>query len=271
MRSCACGEICDACRAGVPRAAKDLWLATFRTHARAQGGRPPADLALADGEGVFARWVFGLGEFRYARAPRSPEEAYGWFELTTACDQVCRHCFLGERLRHGHVPMADISLALCAAHEAGVFEVVLSGGEPTLHPRFCDIVRLTRQMFRRVRVLTNGRTHRDDVVEVLAHPSIVVEVPLLAVGSTHDFLTGVPGSFERAVETIGVLKARGVEVWLTTTLTRFAVADLERLRALAAELGVPFQASRLFPLGRARERWAELAPSLPPEVLAEVS
>jgi organic radical activating enzyme len=63
-----------------------------------------------------------------------------YIQITTKCNMRCAHCCYSC---NGHGRHMDFHLALDAmrmANEYGEF-VTLGGGEPTLHPRFFDILR----------------------------------------------------------------------------------------------------------------------------------
>jgi MoaA/NifB/PqqE/SkfB family radical SAM enzyme len=267
MLTCGCQEICAACRQGggeTYRAVKDEWL----LHLTEQGdtpteaiGMPPARLALADHQGTWALWDHAHGVFRPERQGPPSEGLYAWFEITTVCDQVCRHCFMWERLRKGHMPTDVVLAAVTALSPYAPSELVLSGGETTLHPALADIVAAGLRTVGRVRVLTNGRSRQPEVLAAFRQPGVTVEIPVLGDQRGHETMTGVPGSFRRAVEAIRLYRSLGVHVIMTTTLTRYAEEALPTLQDLARALGVEFRPSRLFPVGRAVLLWDELAPS----------
>jgi 7,8-dihydro-6-hydroxymethylpterin dimethyltransferase len=63
------------------------------------------------------------------------------FEITEACNLECPACFAGEaHVRHAPPQEVDAMCDALLATEGGHADVVmLSGGEPTLHPRFFEI------------------------------------------------------------------------------------------------------------------------------------
>jgi MoaA/NifB/PqqE/SkfB family radical SAM enzyme len=79
----------------------------------------------------------------------------------------------------------------------------LSGGEPTLHPRFIDILQYINKQFPdlRIMLLTNGRTlcyeSLPQMLSIINNLSLAVSLhgPNAEI---HDRITGVPGSFEQA-------------------------------------------------------------------------
>jgi wyosine [tRNA(Phe)-imidazoG37] synthetase (radical SAM superfamily) len=92
-------------------------------------------------------------------------------DLTTACNFACDHCIdwdiLNSGISHEDEPLRA-SLAHMAAH--GMRSVILiGGGEPTVHPRFREIVRFLKGLGQQVAIVSNGsRNDRIlDIVDVL--------------------------------------------------------------------------------------------------------
>ncbi|CAB1128449.1 protein of unknown function [Candidatus Hydrogenisulfobacillus filiaventi] len=212
------------------------------------------------GGGLTAEWDWATGRWEeLPGAGAGGEHPYAWLELTTHCPHRCRHCYLGDRLGKGHAPAASIHAALETLTPFGVEEVVLAGGEPTMHPDFLAILDHARRAAPVVRVLTNGWSQYPELIEALARPGVRVEVPLLGWEGDHDWMTRTPGSFARITASLRQYRAAGVDLTLTTTLTKAGTAALPRLRALAKELGIPFEATALARQGEAVEHWSELA------------
>ncbi|MGQ9507739.1 MAG: radical SAM protein, partial [Candidatus Bathycorpusculaceae bacterium] len=83
-----------------------------------------------------------------------------YYELTTECPCNCNHCYIPEALRHDY-PLtrssADVMLDLLILKEKlNVENVVLSGGEPTLHSDFKEIVSFASRLGLKVAVISNG-------------------------------------------------------------------------------------------------------------------
>ena len=92
-------------------------------------------------------------------------------DVTYACNAECRYCRWGDRRRRG---MPDASASMIPGRTLrllGTRRVVLSGGEPTLHPRLGEIVSHYAGLVDEVVVITNGyslaRERRIGVVERL--------------------------------------------------------------------------------------------------------
>jgi 7,8-dihydro-6-hydroxymethylpterin dimethyltransferase len=80
-------------------------------------------------------------------------------EITSRCDLNCPVCLAGSRPEGEDLTLANIEYALRSLidYEGGLTPIQLSGGEPTLHPRLTDIVRLVRSLGGRgIELNTNG-------------------------------------------------------------------------------------------------------------------
>lgn len=79
-------------------------------------------------------------------------------EVTDHCDLDCPICMVDNR-RTGHIALEDFRniIARLIRHEGLLDAVTLSGGEPTAHPQFLDLVdAAARPEIGRVSVVTNG-------------------------------------------------------------------------------------------------------------------
>jgi len=86
---------------------------------------------------------------------------------------------------------------------------------------------------------------------------------------THDWFTGVPGSFDAASAGIQRCVARGLPTDVLVILTRKTAPQLNALLQLADDLGAErVGVLRLYPLGRAKRIWSEIALSLEEQMAA---
>lgn len=97
-------------------------------------------------------------------------------------------------------------------------------------------------------------------IEAFRHPNVLVKVPLLGWGDSHDVMTQRHGSFERTVKNIRHMVSLGIRVKLTSTVTKVNLHDMDYLDALAKELNIPLEKSPIYPAGYARDNWDRLFP-----------
>ncbi len=174
------------------------------------------------------------------------------FYVTNACNLRCKHCYassgypLDEELR-----MEEVRNLFNELYNLGVFELEFSGGEPFMRPDFTDILYLANSMDFSLEVLTNGMLIDKKKADTLKDLSVrVVQVPLEGLKEAHESMRG-NGTFERAVNSIKLLKNAGLNVQVRTTITKKSLSDLEPLAGLLANMDVDaFLATEYIPIGR---------------------
>lgn len=152
--------------------------------------------------------------------------------LTTACNRSCPDC-PSRKGRPGLFLDAATAGRLFSLCRGRTFGVILSGGEPTLHPGFGAILAAARESgFRDVVVISNGsRLSRPDVTEPLLRHASVVRVSL------YDWRDGGPAGHSPTLRRIERLRAK---IEKTGSPLRIGVslltqgAGLESLRRAAA-------------------------------------
>jgi hypothetical protein len=79
-----------------------------------------------------------------------------YLQITTKCNMSCSHCCYscGKNGKHGDY--YTILRGIEFARDMGDESISIGGGEPTLHPRFFDILRKCMQNFDYVWMATNG-------------------------------------------------------------------------------------------------------------------
>ena len=81
-----------------------------------------------------------------------------WVRLTRYCNQRCLFCLDRYAQTGGVLDLAFIRRDLARGRKRGLTRVVLSGGEPTVHPAFVEIVGLARELgYTHIQTITNGR------------------------------------------------------------------------------------------------------------------
>lgn len=170
----------------------------------------------------------------------------GGMDLTYRCNLRCLHCYVGPACAgeaSGELTTDEAKTVLTQAAGAGCLFILLSGGEPLLRRDFGEVYRHAKGLGMMVTVFTNA-TLVDDAVAALFEewPPMRVEVTLYgATAATHDAITGVAGSFARALEGVGRLLARGVRVALKTIVMKANIAELDAMEKIAEERNVPFR------------------------------
>jgi MoaA/NifB/PqqE/SkfB family radical SAM enzyme len=85
---------------------------------------------------------------------RFPRRIY--FQITRQCNLECPACFIKADRNGTHVPFEAIQRLASFMASQGVMEVRLTGGEPTLHPQFLDILHTFQEAGVYVSIASNG-------------------------------------------------------------------------------------------------------------------
>jgi MoaA/NifB/PqqE/SkfB family radical SAM enzyme len=171
----------------------------------------------------------------------SRQAANVFLHVLTRCNLRCRHCYINPE-QHGRnrLPVERIErwLAVFAARSPGA-NLVLLGGEPSLHPDLPRAVRCARRLgFASVTIDTNGYLFNE-----LLHKVTPAEVDVFsfsldgATAATNDRIRG-RGSYAVCLSGIRRARALGFRTSLIYTVSRANLEELPAMGPLLAELGV---------------------------------
>ena len=98
-----------------------------------------------------------LAPQRYYRLPWSlSDNAISWLEVTTRCNLSCRGCYRDQK-RGGHKTLDEIAADLRVFKRERASDCIsIAGGDPLVHPRICDIVKMVRKKGWKPIINTNG-------------------------------------------------------------------------------------------------------------------
>jgi len=155
--------------------------------------------------------------------------------LTYGCNNACRHCYNRvEQCRSLKSPLSTgvgkgegLSLhqwkkVLQKLSDIGVPHVIFTGGEPTLHPYLCELIRAAEHLGLITGLNTNGRRLADrEFVDSLVHAGLS-HVQITLESCRADIHNAMPAaeSFEETCWGIKNAIAAGMHVITNTTLTR---------------------------------------------------
>jgi SynChlorMet cassette radical SAM/SPASM protein ScmF len=167
-----------------------------------------------------------------------------YFYLTEGCNLRCRHCWIAPKFQTEAqiYPALDFELfcsIIAQAKPLGLTGVKLTGGEPLLHPMIHDILEFIRQEDLQLTVETNGVLCAPELAKSLAKcKNPFVSVSLDGTNAkTHEWVRGVEGCFDKAIEGIKNLVKADFKPQIIMTIMRHNINQLEALVRLAESLG----------------------------------
>lgn len=176
------------------------------------------------------------------QAPDSPRRIV--IELTNICNLHCSYCLRDDealyQTRARFFPAELLRRILRESREAaGVSHVSFTGGEPTLHPQFDEILATVGSEGMRAGFVTNG-WHFDRVWPAIdKHRAAVAVVAFSFDGATreaHDGWRG-KGSFDRVIRAFTRCSVGRVPFAVKAVIRRDIVPQIQEIALLAARLG----------------------------------
>lgn len=160
--------------------------------------------------------------------------------ITERCNLHCPHCIRKVKPR-GSCDFSYDNLNQLLNQVDEIFKqhtYVITGGEPTLHPHFCEIVSRTIQSEGSIAITTNG-TNADSFVPLCDDAkNINVQVSLDGNREAHDSIRGA-GAFDIAVKTIQYLLASGFCVTVASVVNKINVDSFVQLSEIISRLHIP--------------------------------
>ncbi|MCB9507521.1 MAG: radical SAM protein [Myxococcales bacterium] len=187
-------------------------------------------------------------------------EKRNWIRLTSMCNNLCTFCL--DTLAHNGTITSDdeVQARIIEGRRNGATRLILSGGEPTIHPNFIKFVKIGRAAgYRRVQTVTNGRMLSYPEFMQRALDAGLQEITFSVHGhnaKVHDALVGVPGAFDEEVRAIQLALDDGRPIInIDVCLNKGNVRKLPELLDKFIAMGVKeFDLLHLIPFGMAWDK-----------------
>lgn len=176
--------------------------------------------------------------------------------ITGACNLKCAYCFYANEMAALSDLSTDQWLTVFETFgRLGVTRVCLSGGEPFVRPDLFELLDGLIAHRMRYEILSNGTLITEDLLDQFSVGKRRLRLNYIQVSidgscaEVHD--KSRPGSFERAIRGLRLLKARGFPVAVRVTINRHNLHDLERIAELLLDdIGLPaFGTNDAMPVG----------------------
>ncbi len=185
------------------------------------------------------------------------EEERCWVRLTRVCNNRCLFC-LDSGAQDGSIAEMDEAVsAMKAGRSRNAARLILSGGEPTIHPRFVEMVARGRMLgYTWIQAITNGRmlAYRSFVKDALRAGLNEVTLSLPAHEPVlFDKLVGVKRAFQQALAGLrNALAEPSLVVSVDIVLNRLNIGVLPEIIEFYLNEGVrEFDLLQIVPFGRA--------------------
>jgi len=189
-------------------------------------------------------------------------------ETNRSCNLRCRYCYAegGTRLED-ELGYADLTDIVTQSEELGAHSiVVIGGGEPTIHPRFRELIAFIHARDIIPMVFTNTVTMTPELAGFLYQNNASVMGKLDSLRpETQDFLAGRKGTFERIQQGLDNLitagftqvdEPRGLRLGVSFVTNRLNLDEIEAIWHFCRQRDIFPNMEILTPTGRAKEKLA---------------
>lgn len=158
----------------------------------------------------------------------------GYIAISYICNQFCSFCPCSKAERkYPFTLLDDLKKTVDEMIVSSCIDsIVVSGGEPTLHPEFIPFIRYLNEKGLKVTILSNAERFDDDrlianfVKSVAIDKVNVITTIHSQLRDQHESINGSVGSFTRTVNGLKKLVGNGVHVTVKHCLTRLNYKDL---------------------------------------------
>lgn len=159
--------------------------------------------------------------------------------VNRGCNLRCSFCDLWDN--HQHMPLHRALALLDQAAKIGTRVVVLTGGEPLLHPHLFDIVRHARRLDLSVNITTNGTLVERHFAELVDAGVSSLSFSIDGLATTHDRLRGQPGAHDRTWRALlRTIHDGRIDTAVYFTVTNQNVKELVAVHDAAQSAGARF-------------------------------
>ena len=184
-----------------------------------------------------------LTDYLYAKACRMHIPLNGTFELSPVCNFSCKMCYVRKTRQEvraserGILTLEDWRRIAREAREAGMLDLLLTGGEPLLWPDFWTLYEELIDMGFLVSINTNGSLIDEKAIaRFRVKPPQRINITLYgASDQAYQQLCGTGGVYTKVDRAVRGLMDAGITVKLNCSLTPDNAEDIDRIVDYARE------------------------------------
>ncbi len=172
---------------------------------------------------------------------RNPSGPVVIWNLIRRCNLTCKHCYSVSTDKHfpNELSTNTILESMFDLKQFGVPVLILSGGEPLMHPDIFEISAHAKQLGFYVGLSTNGVLIDETNIQKIADANYnYVGISIDGMRETHDKFRCKQGAFDAAMKGIRLCREHGIKVGLRFTMTQDNFAELPDLLQLLDNEGI---------------------------------
>ncbi len=163
---------------------------------------------------------------------RKPPGPVVIWNLIRRCNLACKHCY-SISADHNFPDELSTDVIFKTMDDLKAFRVpvlILSGGEPLLHPDIFKISKRAKEMGFYVGLSTNGTLINKDMInDIKAMNYDYVGISIDGIGETHDHFRRKKGAYDASINAIRLCRDNDIKIGIRFTLTQDNAHELPKL------------------------------------------
>lgn len=185
--------------------------------------------------------------------------------ITRKCNYHCRGCNVWLEQDKRELSTEEIKRGLDILRDLGVVEIVLSGGNPLLREDADEIIEYSSRSF--VTTVYDNGSMAGEKIDALRHADFVaISIDSLD-PSKNDYIKGVKGAWNKAMQAVERLNSEGINVSVTPTISQLNLYEIIDITNYFSKRGISLwyclysydfsdDANQLFRIGKASDEFA---------------
>ena len=184
--------------------------------------------------------------------------------VTRKCNYRCKGCNVWREQDAKELSTEEIKKGLDILRELGVIEVVISGGNPLLREDIDEIIEYASRFFVTT-IYDNGSMAAEKIDALRSADFVAISIDSLD-PRKNDYIKGVKGAWEKAMETVEKLHEEGISASVSPTISQLNLYEIVDFTRFFLGKGIPLwyclysydsseEADQLFKIGKKNDEF----------------
>jgi len=157
--------------------------------------------------------------------------------ITRKCNYKCLGCNVWKEQDKNELSTEEIKRGMDILKDAGIIELVLSGGDPLLRSDIGEIIDYATERF--VTTVYDNGSMAAKKIDLLRNVDFVaISIDSLD-EKKQDYIKNVPGALKNALNTVDALQKEGIKVSVTPTISQMNIDEIVDITNYFTNKGVP--------------------------------
>jgi len=174
-------------------------------------------------------------------------------QVTNKCNLYCPHCIYSSCKDGKHMPLDMMLDIIPSLKKIGCKTIHITGGEPLLHPKLFEFIKIAHKNDINTRLQTNGLLLQEKITDLIDCHIEDVLISIDGLQYYHDRFRNYNGLYKICLSSIDKLKKNGITVRVNSAICKDNISQIYKLSNVLENHNVDFHSYfYLTPLGRGK-------------------